>query len=206
VLEDGIEAARAMQERLLLPRLLAELRAEQRQFIEAAALLDEARDLLEGLLTHASSPWVQSRIINGARDIVLARIRPEGARGPDAGRLFSIIEEARGRAPLELLLATLVSDVLPAAAMQAQERKLTALEAQLFRATTRGERQRLLDEIFIAEEQLAPLSTVMFSEARGGAPPSTSVHWARSARAGAAAEHAGVELPLPSRKSFGDLR
>ncbi|MEP0848122.1 MAG: CHAT domain-containing protein [Phycisphaerae bacterium] len=110
---------------------------------------------------------MQSRIINGARDIVLARIRLEGARGPDAGRMFSIIEEARGRALLELLLGTPVSDVQPAAAMQAQERKIAALQGQLFRAKTRAERQRLLDEIFVAEEQLAPLSTVMFSETRG---------------------------------------
>ena len=169
VLEEGIAAARAMQERLLLPRLLSELaevRASQQRYSDAADLLESGSDLLEGLLAKASSPWVQSRIINGARDLFLARVRLEGARGPDAGRLFSIIEQARGRALLELLRATRVATVKPSAALRVQERRIAALQVQLFEARTRGERQRLLDQIFAAEEQLAPLTTAVFDRAR----------------------------------------
>jgi CHAT domain-containing protein/predicted negative regulator of RcsB-dependent stress response len=169
VLAEGVSVARTMQERLLLPRLLAELadlRSSQRRYTEGAALLEEASDLLEGLLTKASSPWVQSRIINGARDLFLARIRLEGARGPNAGRLFAIVEQARGRALLELLLATPVADVKTPAALRAEERRIAELQVQLFRAKSRAERQRLLDQIFVAEEQLAPLSTVVFDRTR----------------------------------------
>jgi CHAT domain-containing protein/predicted negative regulator of RcsB-dependent stress response len=172
VLNEGIEAARAMQERLLLPRLLAELadlRASERQFADAAALLDEAQDLLEGMLTNASSPWVQSRIINGARDIVLAQIRLEGARGPSPDRLFSIVEHARGRALLELLLATPLADVQRPAAMREQERRIASLQVQLFKAKTPAQRQQLLEQIFMAEEQLAPLATAVFEETRRAA-------------------------------------
>jgi CHAT domain-containing protein len=169
VLEAGIGAARAMQERLLLPKLLAELaevRSAQRRYGDAADLLEEGSDLLEALLARASSPWVQSRIINGARDLFLARVRLEGARGPDAARLYTIIEQARGRALLELLRATRVADVKQPPALRAQERRISRLQVQLVQARTRAERQRLLDQIFAAEEQLAPLTTAVFDRTR----------------------------------------
>src|SRR5262249_29208451 len=161
------------QEPILLPRLLSELaglRSSQKRYKEAASLLDEASDLLEGTLTRASSPWVQSRIINGARDLVLARIRLEGARGPDPARLFAIVEQARGRALLELLLAKPLAEVQQPAALRTQERKIAALQVQLFHAKSTAERRRLLDEIFFAEEQLAPLTTAAFDKARGNSP------------------------------------
>lgn len=173
VLEEGMTVARAMQERLLMPRLLAELaevRLSQRRYNDAANLLEEGSDLLEGFLTKASSPWVQGRIINGARDLFLARMRLEGARGADAGRLFGIVEQARGRSLLELLLARPLADVAQPAAFRTQERRIAALQVQLFRTKTHAERQRLLDQIFVAEEQLAPLSTALFDQTRRISP------------------------------------
>jgi CHAT domain-containing protein len=172
-LEEGITVARTMQEHLLVPRLLAELadlRGSQHRYTDAADLLEEGSDLLEGLLTKASSPWVQIRMINGARDLFLARVRLEGARGPDAGRLFAIVEQARGRALLELLLARPLADVAQPAAFRSQERRIAALQLQLFRTKTHAERQRLMDQIFVAEEQLAPLSTALFSQTRRTSP------------------------------------
>src|SRR5439155_10711420 len=62
-LTEGIAVARNMGEHILLPRLLAQLgdlRTSQRRYAVAAELLDEANDLLEGLLTKASSRWVRS--------------------------------------------------------------------------------------------------------------------------------------------------
>lgn len=170
VVEEGITVARSMQERLLLPRLLtelAELRASERRHVEGAKLLEEANDLFEGFLATASSPWVQSRIVNGAKDVFLARIRLEGVRGPDASRLFSIIEQARGRALVELLAATPAADVQAPSGLKAGERRVAALQVQLFQTKTRAERARLLDQIFVAEEQLAPLTTAFFDRTRG---------------------------------------
>jgi CHAT domain-containing protein len=168
-LEEGITVARTMQERLLLPRLLtelAELRASQQRHGEAANLLEEANDLFEGFLATASSPWAQARIINGANDVFLARIRLEGARGPDPGCLFSIVEQARGRALLELLSATPAADVRAPSGLKAGERRLAALQVQLFQTKTGAERARLLGQIFVAEEQLAPLTTAFFDRTR----------------------------------------
>lgn len=85
----------------MLPRLLAahaDLRSTERRFADANVLLDEAADMLHGLFTSASSPWVQSRLISGMDDVFLARIRLEGARGARAEQMYAAIEEARVQA------------------------------------------------------------------------------------------------------------
>lgn len=169
LLNEGVVVARRMQERMALPRLLAELaevRTAQRDFEAAATLLEEASDLLEGLLSKTSSPWVQGRIINGAKDILLARVRLEGMRGPDAARLFGVVEQARGRALLELLRARPVASVAKPAALRAQEQEIAKLQQQLFRPMSRAERRQLLARISVAEEALAPLATEVFDRTR----------------------------------------
>jgi CHAT domain-containing protein len=172
LLDEGIAVARGMQERMALPRLLAELaevRASERRFADAAALLEEGSDLLEGILAKASSPWVQARIVNGARDLFLARIRLEGQRGPDATRLFAIVEQARGRALLELLRARPIAGVAQPAALKKQEREIADLQRRLFQPMSQAQRRRLLDQITTAEDALAPLTTELFERTRRSA-------------------------------------
>jgi tetratricopeptide (TPR) repeat protein len=109
-LAEGISSARGMGDRLILPKLLAQLadvRLADSQPNAAADLLEEADDIVEGLLTRASSPWVRSRIIAGMDDVLAARIRLEGERGRgDPVRLFAVLERARGRSLLDLLKLT----------------------------------------------------------------------------------------------------
>jgi CHAT domain-containing protein/tetratricopeptide (TPR) repeat protein len=171
-LEQGIVAAREMAEPLLLPRLLAaraDLRMSERRYTDARGLLDEANDLLEGLMTHVSSPWVRSRVIGGMDGVYSARIRLEAASERSPRRAFQIVEEARGRSLLELLLSTPVASVAAKSRdMRTRERTLSALQVKLLRATARSDRRRLLDQIFLAEAQLAPISTELFSRTRTG--------------------------------------
>lgn len=167
-LREGIAAARVMEERFLLPRVLAamsEVRASQRRFGESATLLDEAADILNGLFTSASSPWVQSRLVSGMDEVFLARIRLEGARGSDPGRMYSAIEEARGRALLQLLVnRPLALQQRPRELLQG-EKRISDLQRRLLQSTNAGARERLLAEIFAAEEVLAPASTAFFDRA-----------------------------------------
>jgi CHAT domain-containing protein len=159
-----------MAEHLLLPRLLAQLadlKASQHRYEEAADLLDEANDMLEGLLANASSPWVRSRVIGGMSDVYLERIRVEALRGHGPAGVFSVVEQAHGRSLLELLQSTSVGDVTKPSDLRAGERRISTLQLRLLRTTDRAERRRLLDEIFIAEEQLAPAETELFSRTHG---------------------------------------
>lgn len=172
-LRHAITIARAMQERMLLPRLLAELadlRASDGHIVEASRLLEEATDLLEGLFTSASSPWVQSRLVTGMDGVFVARIRLEGARKQNLTRMFDVVEQARGRSLLELLVNRPVSEQAKPDELRAGERQIASLQKRLFLTTDRAARQRLLDQIFAAEERLAPISTSMFDRTRRAHP------------------------------------
>jgi CHAT domain-containing protein len=183
-LRTGIDVARRMGERLLLPRLLAalaDLRVSDRRYTEARELLEEASDLLEGLLTNASSPWVRSRIIGSMDGVLLARVRLEGTQGQSPSRLFSVLEQARGRSTLELISAH--DEVQNPAALRAGERRIAALQTKLLRSKASAERQRLLDEIMLVEEQIAPVATEVFMRTRVAArKPATLRELQRSLR------------------------
>ena len=54
---------------------------------------------------------MRSRVIGGMDDVFLARIRLEAAHEPNPSRAFAVVEQARGRSLLELLLSTPVANV-----------------------------------------------------------------------------------------------
>ena len=70
---------------------------------------------------------------------------------------------------MDLLHARPLSDVRKPEDLRKGERRIAALQLQLLRTTGRASRQRLLDEIFRAEEQLAPMTTELFSRSRRSA-------------------------------------
>ncbi len=168
-LNEGIVQARRIAERYLLPRLLgelADLRTSQHRYDDARSLLEEASDILEGLLTKVSSPWVRSRVIGGMDSVFAARIRLEAATDHDPSRAFTVLEEVRGRSLLGLLLDKPVASVPPSPEVRARQRELSALQVKLLRSTDRQNRQHLLDQIFVAEAQLAPVATELFNRTR----------------------------------------
>jgi tetratricopeptide (TPR) repeat protein len=170
-LQEGIGAARRQAEQFLLPRLLAEradLRTAQARYADARPLLDEANDILEGLLTRVASPWVRSRAIDGMNGVYAARLRLEAADERDPRRAFRVVEQARGRSLLELLLSTPVARMAKPPEVRAREHDVAALQLQLLRTSDRRERQKLLDRIFIAESRLSIVSTELFARTRLG--------------------------------------
>ena len=172
-LRDGVQVARDMQDRLLLPKLLAQLadlRASQGKATEASGLLAEASEILDGFFTTTSSPWVQSRLIGGMDDVFLARIRLEASRAGNLTGLFSVVEEARGRSLLELLVNRPLSAQRKPEELRAGERQIATLQRRLLTTQDRRARLRLLEQIFTAEEQLAPASTALFDRARRSDP------------------------------------
>lgn len=169
-LRDGISASRKMGERLLLPRLLAQLadvRLAAGASVEAGNLLREADDILEGLLTNASSPWVRARLLSSMDAVLSARISLEGQRAArEPTRLFNVVERARGRSLLDLLYARPLATLKKSAEFEGGERRVANLQLRLLRTTGPADRQRLLDEIFAAEEGLAPMATELFTRSR----------------------------------------
>ena len=201
---EGIAASRSMGERLLLPRLLAQLadlQLSRGRRAAASELLQEADDILEGLLTNASSPWVRGRILGSMDTVVSARIRLEGERaGPDPARLFAVLERARARSLVDLLHSRPLSEIHRSTVLRAGERRITALQMQLLRTTNRGDRQRLLDEIFRAEEALAPMTTELFARSRTSVRRPVTI---RAVQAALRPDEVLYEVALGEPASFG---
>lgn len=175
-LTNGIKVARATREPMMLPKLLAalgDLKTEERQYSQGRELVDEAADLIEGLLANVSSPWIRGQLLNVMNDVILTRVRLEGAAGQNPDRFWAVIEQARGRSLLELLVGAPVASVTKPPELRAGERELTRLQTQLFVATNRRKRQELLEQIAVLEERLAPFSTVMFDRTRKVTGPGT---------------------------------
>ena len=100
----------------------------------------------------------------------LARIRLEGTRGQNASRMYTAIEAGPG--PIAAGTAGEPAAQRPAATAELQEgeRRISALQRRLLQTTDRSTRQRLLEQIFAAEEQLAPASTAFFDRSRRAGP------------------------------------
>lgn len=165
---EGIEIARKMQDRALLPKLLAqlaEMRSSERKYTAARDLLDEASDLLEAVFAKASTPWVRTQLIGVMDEVFVARIRLEGEYTRDPRLLFEVVEQARGRVLADMLQSRPLSDLKKPAELRAGERAIAALQTRLYRAKSRAERKALLDQLFAAEGRIATASTELFSHA-----------------------------------------
>jgi CHAT domain-containing protein len=133
--------------------------------------------------------------------VVSARIRLEGERAAaDPTRLFAVVERARARSLVDLLHSRPLSEVKGPAEMRAGERKITALQMQLLRTTNRATRQRLLDEIFRAEEALAPMTTELFARADRSARAPVTV---RAVQAALRRDEVLFEIALGDPVSYG---
>jgi len=153
----GVNAARTMRERLVSPRLFAkfaESELAQGRVAEARGLLEEASEITEGLLAGVWSPWVKSRLVGIMDEVFLTRIRVElrAAVGPD--RIFTIVEQARGRAVTDLIMGRGLGERATSAGAKAGEKRISALQAQLWTAKGPVARSRILEQIFRAESEM----------------------------------------------------
>jgi competence ComEA-like helix-hairpin-helix protein len=99
----------------------------------------KVEDLLEGLLTNASSPWVRGRILSSMEGVVSARIRLEVEdRSGDPSRLFAILERARARSLVDLLHARPLSDLRKPEDLRRGERRISTMLSTSIATTARS--------------------------------------------------------------------
>lgn len=157
----GVAAARAMKERFVSPRLLAkfaESELAEGRLSEARNLLEEASEITEGLLAGVWSPWVKSRLVGILDEVFLARVRIELKAGAGPDRIFSIVEQARGRAVTDLLMGRGLGEKAQTPAATDGERRISALQAQLWTAKGAVARNRILGQIVRAESDMMAVS------------------------------------------------
>ena len=171
-LQEGIGAARRQAERFLLPRLLAaraSVSLAHGNYADARGSLDEANDILEGLLTKVASPWVRSRVIEGMNVVYAGRISLEASQEHDPRRAFAVVEQARGRALLDLMLSAPVAGVTRTSEARTSERELAALQLRLVRATDRRERaEAARPDLLRGEPPIGRVSTELFAQTHVG--------------------------------------
>lgn len=157
----GVAAAREMRERFVSPRLLAkfaESELAQGRVAEARNLLEEASKITEGLLAGVWSPWVKSRLVGIMDEVFLARIRVELKAGTGPDGIFSIVEQARGRAVTDLLMGRGLGEKAKTPAAREGERLISALQTQLWTAKGTVARNRILNLILRAESDMMAVS------------------------------------------------
>jgi len=157
----GVVAAKKLADRLLSPKLLARFadsELAQGRYIEARKHLEEAGDIAEGLLAGVWSPWVKSRLVGVLDEVFLSRIRAELTTGSTPDRVFSIIEQARGRAVTDLLMGRGLGEKGKAPSAKEGERRLSALQAQLWSVKGTAPRKKILDQLFHTESDMMAIS------------------------------------------------
>lgn len=155
----GLDASRRVGDKHFLPRdlsTLAELKRRRGQLEEAAALYEEAADVVEGLLVNVPSPYAKGFLIDAMSAIYLGHFRL-AVQGKDARMAFRVLERVRGRTATDFLRAVHIDTSKPAPPQSPLEKEIASLQMRLMRAQTPGERKELLDQLYTAEAKLAPV-------------------------------------------------
>ena len=151
----GIDASRAVGDRYYLPRdlsSLAEIKVLQGKPEQADALWDEATDVLEGMLVNAPTASARTTMVAMSSDIYLRHFALAVNRS-DVAKAFRIVERARGRSIADLLRSR--TERLSTPINTSAERQISTLQIRLIRAESRTQREKLLSDLFEAEQRRA---------------------------------------------------
>ena len=155
-LRRGIDASRAVGDTYYLPRdlsALAEIKLLGGDPKRAAALWEEATDVLEGILINAPSSYARSTIVAAMSDIYLRQFALAAAQN-NVANAFRIVERARGRSVADLLWLRPTGETR-SRIDTSTERQISTLQVQLIRADSPKQREQLLADLFEAEQKLA---------------------------------------------------
>lgn len=134
-------------------RVVAETHAALGRVADANRLFDQATDIVEGIMVNVPSREAQARLVAVTSQVYEGHFRLAADRLNDPLKAYDIIERARGRAVADVLRTLPSEDPARGPAAAAQERAIARLQLQLMRAQAPAERQRLLDQLWEAEQR-----------------------------------------------------
>jgi CHAT domain-containing protein len=156
----SLDAVRQAADKFNLPIHLAQLasvKTGRGQYADAAALYEEAMDVLNAQLIHASSPSNKASRIGVMDAVYIGYFRLAATRLNDLERAFTIVEQARGRSLADLIAVRESIPTARPAQMTELEKQISALQLQLLKTQSRDQRKQILDELLITEWSLAPI-------------------------------------------------
>ncbi len=154
-----IDATRARHDGYSLPQRfsrLAEIHVKRGYISEANALYDQVTDIVEALLVNSPSPYAKASLIDWLSDIFTNHFKLAVNQLNDPEQARTILERARGRTLAEAIRSNLIDPAHGSSNALAPNKELSFLNSRLLEAKTAAERKDLLDQLFVAEQRMAP--------------------------------------------------
>src|SRR6202158_1634440 len=150
----AVAATTAAGSRFTLPiriGIQAEIGAAQGRVTTADRLYDQGTDIVEGIMVNVPSRTAEMRLVGVMSQLYAGHFALAAGPLNDPEKSYRIIERARGRAVAEILHVVPSDD--PRAADDERLRAIAVLQLRLMRARTAADRQRLLDDLWEAEQR-----------------------------------------------------
>ncbi len=159
--QTALNAARRAGDKFHLPTNLTRLgdvKTARGKYAEAAALYEEAVDLLNAQLMHASSPSNKAARIATMDAVYLGYFRLAATKLNDLSRAFTVVEQARGRALADLIASRDNIPTQQSAQMTEFDKRISSLQMRLMTPGSRDQRKQILEELLMTELFLAPVA------------------------------------------------
>ena len=153
--KESLEASRAIGDKLLVPRSLAQLAAVEEskgKYQTADHLFNEATDIVEAVLSTTTTANAKSSVAGSMEAIFLGHFELAAMHMNNPGKAFMIIEGIRGRSIADSLRFTKVNRGPEPASLTSTEKEISKLQLRLLRAGAR-ERKQLLTDLFSLEQR-----------------------------------------------------
>ncbi len=181
----GVDASRRVGDKYYLPRdltVLADLKARRGFAPEAAALYQNAEDVIDAMLVNLHEAYWSSSLADAMSDTYLHHFELE-ARAGNVEQALCVLERVRGRTAAALLENKVTFNKEESGQAQALEENVSELQLRLMRSEDAKERANLLDQLVEYERRL---------------------EWTRSDRT--ESEPGWLEKPAPLKAIQGSLR
>ncbi len=153
--KESVEASRAIGDKLLVPRSLAQLAAVEEsrgKYHIADQLFTEATDVVEAILSTTTTANAKSSVAGSMDGIFLGHFELAAMHLNSPSKAFMVIEGVRGRSIADSLRFRRVSPEPEPASLTRTEKEISQLQLRFLRASTR-ERKRLLTDLLSLEQR-----------------------------------------------------
>src|SRR5579862_7028294 len=153
--KESVEASRAIGDKLLVPRSLAQLAAVEEsrgKYHIADQLFNDATDVVEAILSTTTTANAKSSVAGSMDGIFLGHFELAAMHLNSPGKAFVVIEGVRGRSIADSLRFRKVSREPEPASLTRTEKEISQLQLRFLRAGTR-ERKRLLTDLLSLEQR-----------------------------------------------------
>ena len=153
--KESVEASRAIGDKLLVPRSLAQLAAVEEsrgKYHIADQLFTEATDVVEAILSTTTTANAKSSVAGSMDGIFLGHFELAAMHLNSPSKAFTVIEGVRGRSIADSLRFSRVSREPEPASLTRTEKEISQLQLRFLKASTR-ERKRLLTDLLSLEQR-----------------------------------------------------